>query len=178
MLIPINSPIFCVTVFLSIVATRSSNLSIDQLTLFIFVYRGMYAVVWIGITFDIKYEIQPSLSGESIVNFMWRPTEFKWLKRVSTCSFFNYADNVLYISFLPKGYGNWVPGAISSKYRRDHIVASWSCWLNFSWKEKTPLLSSSSKKKITLFWGLRQVYIRIFSIPVWFIFSVNFLFVT
>ena len=53
-----------------------------------------------------KNALLPSLPRASIVNLMGGSTEYKWLKTVSICSFFNYADNVICISFPPRGrYG-------------------------------------------------------------------------
>ena len=51
------------------------------------VHSGMYGVVLLWKTFGIQEWETTIIARASILNFMWGSTEFKWLKRLSTCSF-------------------------------------------------------------------------------------------
>ena len=53
----------------------------------------------------------------------------------------------------------------------------WTCWQNFPWKKKTQVLTTSSKREITLSLDMKQICSRKFSVSVCFICSVNILFV-
>ena len=69
------------------------------------VYRGMYGVVWIGKTFGIQEWDTTIIAKGFHCEFDVVSTEFKWLKSVYLF-LFNYAYDVIYISFPPRGrYG-------------------------------------------------------------------------
>ena len=65
----------------------SFNLVSNQFQLVFCIQRYVWCNLNLEKRWVSKNEILPSLSGVSIVNLMTGSTEFKWLKRVSTCSF-------------------------------------------------------------------------------------------
>ena len=74
-------------------------------------------VIYLGKHLMARNGILPSMSGDSMVNYMCRSTELRWLKKVSTWFFFTIVmiqSTILFHHGLGMGYSG--PSTISSKY--------------------------------------------------------------
>ena len=93
------------------------------------IHSSVYSVVGFGVHLVSKKGMLPSLSGHSIVSFIWSSILFIWLKRMSTWSFLVMQNtSSTYLSHHDGGIGHCGPSASSSKIFHVNISYDWWYW--------------------------------------------------